>query len=415
MTAPDILSPEFAEDPYPKYRVLRDEYPVHYHEGMQSFLVSRYEDCVAIFKDPVYSSQNYAWQLEPVHGRTILQMEGREHATHRALLNPFFRGKGLDRFMPVIHHNAAELIERTAESAAAELADELEGLAEVDLVDSFTTRFPINVIVDMLGLPKSDHAQFHRWYNSIMAFLSNLTQDPDVMADGLRTKEEFEEYMLPIVRERRANPGDDLLSRLCAAEVDGEQMSDEEIKAFCSLLLVAGGETTDKALASAVKNLLEHPDILAQVRDDRSLLPAINAETLRYSPPVHMIMREPLENVTLRGVEIPAGATVTVLIGSANRDERQYRDPDTFDPHRDDLDVDRAWSAGANHLAFILGRHFCVGAMLAKAETEVGLNLLLDRFPEMQLPEGVSIKEEGVFTRAPASLPVALRPAVPAA
>jgi cytochrome P450 len=410
MAAPDILSAEFAQDPYPAYRVLRDEHPVHYHEAMRCFVVSRYEDAAAVFKDPVFSSKNYAWQLEPVHGRTILQMEGSEHAKHRALLNPFFRGKGLERFMGVIHENAAALLESTAEKAAGDLADRMEPQGVVDLVDAFTTRFPINVIVDMLGLPKEDHEDFHRWYSSIMAFLSNLTQDPEVAEQGLRTKEEFQAYLLPIIAHRREHPGEDLLSRLCLAEVDGHQMTDEEIKAFCSLLLVAGGETTDKALASALKNLLEHPDQLAAVAEDRSLITRANAETLRFSPPVHMIMREATADTELRGVTIPAGSTVTVLLGAANRDERQFRDPDRFDVFRDDLDVDRAYTAGANHLAFILGRHFCVGSMLAKAETEVGMNLLLDRFPRMRLAEGHTAGEVGVFTRAPQELLVDLDP-----
>lgn len=409
MTVPDILAPQFAADPYPHYRTLRDEHPLHFHEGMQSWVLARYEDCVQAFKNPAFTSDNYAWQLEPVHGKTILQMEGSEHARHRALLNPFFRGKGLERFMPVIHHNAAELLEAVAGKGASDLMDEFELESEIDLVARFTTRFPINVIVDMLGLPKSDHNKFHRWYSSIMGFLSNLTQDPDVTAAGLQTKDDLEAYMLPIIRERRENPGEDLLSRLCLAEVDGHQMTDQEIKAFVSLLLTAGGETTDKAVASAVKNLLEHPDQLAQVREDRGLIDNVIAETLRYSPPVHMIMRQPKEDVQMHGQTIPAGATVVVLLGAANRDDRQYADPDRFDIHRADLDVAKAFSGAANHLAFILGRHFCVGAMLAKTEMDIALNMLLDRFPDMALAEGHVPTEVGIFTRAPDELRVSLR------
>lgn len=404
MAAPDILSPEFAADPYPLYRVLRDEHPVTYHEGMQTYVLSRYTDCVRAFRDPVFTSENYGWQLEPVHGKTILQMEGTEHARHRALLNPFFRGKGLDRFLPTISRNALELVEGFAGKSAGELIDSFALSDEVDLVDRFTTRFPINVIVDMLGLPRADHDRFHRWYSSIMAFLSNLTQDPDVIADGLRTRDELEAYMLPIIVERREHPGDDLLSRLVLAEVDGHRMTDLEVKAFVSLLLTAGGETTDKAVASVVKNLLEHPDQLAAVREDRALVTNAIAETLRYSPPVHMIMRQPSADVELHGTTVPAGSTVTVLLGAANRDERQFADPDRFDIFREDLDVERAFTAGANHLAFILGRHFCVGAILAKTETEVAVNLLLDRFPTLRFADGFTPVEHGVFTRAPNEL-----------
>ncbi|KMS90143.1 cytochrome P450 [Prauserella rugosa] len=397
--APDILSAEFARNPYPYYRIMRDQHPLIWHEGMQSYIVSRYDDVEKAFRDPVFTSKNYDWQLEPVHGRTILQMDGREHATHRALVSAAFRGNELEtKFRPVIERNSRELIER------------LRGRNPVDLVEAFATRFPINVIVDMLGLPKSDHDRFHRWYTSIMAFLSNLTQDPDVMAEGARTRDEFAAYLIPIIRQRRADPGDDLLSTLCAAEIDGERMTDEEIKAFCSLLLTAGGETTDKAITSMMKNLLEHPEQLDAVRADRTLIGAAFAETLRFSPPVHMIMRQPDEDVELSGGVVPAGSTVTCLIGAAGRDDRHYANPENFDIFRDDLTTTKAFSAAADHLAFCLGRHFCVGAMLAKTEIEIGVGMLLDAMPTVRFSDGAP-PEAGVFTRAPTELWVDCTPA----
>jgi pulcherriminic acid synthase len=231
-----------------------------------------------------------------------------------------------------------------------------------------------------------------------------------VAAAGERTRVEFAEYMIPVIRERRGNPGDDLLSVLCAAEVDGVRMSDEDIKAFCSLLLAAGGETTDKAIASVFANLLRHPDQLAAVRADRVLIAAAFAETLRYTPPVHMIMRQSATEVEVSGGVIPAGATVTCLIGSANRDGDRYRDPDRFDIFRDDLTTTSAFTAAADHLAFALGRHFCVGALLAKAEVETGVNQLLDALPGLRLADGFDTAEHGVFTRGPRSLPVLFDP-----
>ena len=399
---PDILSAEFAEDPYSAYRIMREHHPLIEHEATQSWIISRYEDVSRAFRDPSFTTDNYDWQLEPVHGRTILQMSGRTHSIRRALVAPAFRGNTLqEMFLPVIERNAGALIEGFAESGQA------------DLVGDFATRFPVNVIVDMLGLNKEDHARFHRWYTSIIGFLSNLNQDPEVAADGMRTRDEFAEYMLPIIQDRRNNPGDDLLSTLCQAEVEGTRMSDEDIKAFCSLLLTAGGETTDKAVSSLFHNLLQHPGQLAAVREDRSLIPAAFAETLRYSPPVHMIMRQTSEEVTIGGGRVPAGATLTCLIGAANRDERRYADPDTFDIFREDLNTtkDVAFSAAADHLAFALGRHFCVGALLAKAEVETGTNLLLDAMPDVALREDFAPHEEGVFTRGLAELPVRFTPA----
>lgn len=192
-TAPDILSPEFLTDPYPFHRVLRDHYPALRHEATESYLISRYADCAEAFRSPKFSSRNYEWQLEPIHGRTILQMEGREHSTHRALLNPFFRGNGLEKFMPAITHNAADLIGGIVARNAGELLGEVAGQGEAELVSQFTSRFPINVMVDMLGLPKSDHERFRTWYFSIMAYLNNLAGDPEINAAAERTHVELRE------------------------------------------------------------------------------------------------------------------------------------------------------------------------------------------------------------------------------
>lgn len=225
---PDILSPAFAADPYGAYRIMRESHPLILHEATNSYVVSRYEDVERVFKDKAgeFTTDNYDWQIEPVHGRTILQLSGREHAVRRALVAPAFRGTDLqEKFLPVIERNARELI------------DTFRHTGETDLVDAFATRFPVLVIADMLGLDKADHDRFHGWYTSVIAFLGNLAGDPEVAAAGDRTRQEFAEYMIPVIQERRKAPGDDLLSALCAAEVDGVRMSDEDIKAFCSLLL----------------------------------------------------------------------------------------------------------------------------------------------------------------------------------
>lgn len=402
---PDILSPEFAANPYPVYRAMREHSPLIWHEATQSYIVSRYEDVQRVFKDKAgeFTTDNYDWQLEPVHGKTMIQLSGREHAVRRALVAPAFRGNELqEKFLPVIERNSRELIDAFRHRGSA------------DLVADYATHFPVGVIADMLGLAKADRGRFHGWYTSVVAYFSNLTGDPEVAAAGERTRVEFAEYMLPVIRERRENPGDDLLSTLCLAEVDGVRMSDEDIKAFCSLLLAAGGETTDKAIAGIFANLLAHPEQLAAVREDRSLIPRAFAETLRYTPPVQMIMRQSATEVEMSGGTIRPGATVTCLIGAANRDESRYGDPETFNIFRDDLNATNAFSAAADHLAFALGRHFCVGALLAKAEIETGVGDLLDAMPDLRLADGFTPVEKGVFTRGPAALPVHFTPAVPA-
>ncbi|GAA3482435.1 cytochrome P450 [Streptomyces yanii] len=399
---PDILSPAFAADPYGAYRTMRESAPLIHHEATDSYLVSRYEDVERVFKDKAgeFTTDNYDWQIEPVHGRTILQLSGREHAVRRALVAPAFRGADLqEKFLPVIERNARELI------------DTFRHAGEADLVGGFATRFPVLVIADMLGLDRADHDRFHAWYTTVIAFLGNLAGDPEVAAAGERTRQEFAAYMIPVIRQRRDALGDDLLSALCAAEVDGVRMSDEDIKAFCSLLLAAGGETTDKAIASVFANLLTHPEQLAAVQEDRSLIDRAFAETLRYTPPVHMIMRQAATEVELSGGTVPADATITCLIGSANRDESRYHEPDRFDLFRTDLTSTNAFSAAADHLAFALGRHFCVGALLARAEVETAVNQLLDAMPGLRLADGFTPAEQGVFTRGPQLLPVRFSPA----
>ncbi|OLO32875.1 cytochrome P450 [Streptomyces sp. MNU77] len=380
---------------------MRQDTPLLWHEATGSYIVSRYEDVERVFKDKEgeFTTENYDWQIEPVHGRTILQLSGREHAVRRALVAPAFRGSDLrEKFLPVIERNSRELIDAFRDAGSA------------DLVADYATRFPVNVIADMLGLDKSDYDRFHGWYTAVIAFLGNLSGDPEVARAGERTRVEFAEYMLPIIRERREAPGDDLLSTLCTAEVDGVRMGDEDIKAFCSLLLAAGGETTDKAIAGIFTNLLRHPEQLEAVRADRTLIPRAFAETLRYTPPVHMIMRQSATEVALGGGTVPAGSTVTCLIGAANRDEDRYRNPDAFDIFREDLTATNAFSAAADHLAFALGRHFCVGALLAKAEVEIGVDQLLDAMPDLRLADGFDPVEHGVFTRGPQSLPVRFTP-----
>ncbi|MCE3551223.1 cytochrome P450 [Pseudonocardia sp. RS11V-5] len=397
---PGILTPAFESDPYRSYALMREEAPLYYDDQLQAYVISRYSDVARAFKDPAFTNRNYEWQLEPVHGRTIVQMDGREHATKRAIVAPCFRPKAiLGKLTAIIEGNAVRLV------------DEFVGRGSCEFSAEFSRLYPINVTADMMGLPVEDLETFRGWYSAIIDFLGNLTQDEAVTQAGLRARDEMAKYMLPVIAERRRNPGDDLLSTLCAAEVDGVQMSDEEIKSFASLLLTAGGETTDKVLTSLLAKLVEHPDQLADVRRGRSLIPAALAETLRVAPPLHMVMRQTAVDVEIADGAIPAGSTVVCLIASANRDPAVFSNPDHFDIHRTDVDASREFSGASKQLAFVHGRHFCVGSLLAKQEVEVGLNVLLDRTSDIRLQAGFVPVEEGVFTRAPRKLLLDLTPA----
>lgn len=394
-----LTSPEFESDPYSVYRQLRDMDRLPYDEETGSYLISRYDECVAAFRDRRFSSRNYEWQLEPVHGRTILQMDGTEHAKRRALLNPFFRGDGLRAWTPYMNTLATGLVEQLSAKYAQAGLSQINSMTPFDLVGDFGQRYPIDVVAEMLGLPKERHDDFRRWYVSIIAFLSNLSNDPAVQEQGLRTRRELEEYIYPLIATRRSGSGRDLISLLAQSQVDGEFLADEEVKAFISLLLTAGGETTEKAFASAVKNLLEHPDELQKVHKDPGLILSVIAETLRYSPPTHMTMREVTEDVVVRDTLLPSGSRVIILNGSANRDEQRFHEADRFIVGRPDLSVANAFSGAADHVAFGGGRHFCVGAPLARTELEIAVRILLERYPNLRLADGFVPREVGTKTR----------------
>jgi cytochrome P450 len=399
MKYPDILSPEFEKDPYPIYEEIRKKYPLFFHEATNSYVISRYQDVERAFQNPIFSSRHAEAQFEPVVGRTIIQMDGREHATNRGLVMQALGSYKLhEKFLPLIEENARELIEKWSKTG------------EVELVQAFTTIFPVSVIATIFGLPKQDISLLQNWYTNMVAFFSNLSQNPDVIAAGLSTRKEFEAYLSPIIEKRKLHPGDDLLSSLCCAEIDGVKLTDAEIKAFSMLLLVAGGETTDKAIALLFRNLIEHGDQLQKVREDRSLIELAFAETLRYSPPVQWLMRLTLSDIEMSGGTIPANSMVICLIGAANRDENQYFNADKFNICRQDLDVSRAFSGAANHLAFGSGRHFCVGSKLAKEEVIIATNLLLDCMQNMSFQDGNLPEEVGFFTRGLKRLPIKFNP-----
>ncbi|PRH80660.1 cytochrome P450 [Streptomyces solincola] len=394
---PDEVLRDLRQDPFTAYRRLREEHPVAEHPRL-GWLVSRHRDVVQVLTDPAFSTHAYARHLEPVLGRTILQMEGQEHADHRRVISGALRGRTLH----------AELEPRIAE-AAHSLVARFSGDGRTDLVESFCRLLPVRVILGVLGLPQAEHRRFQRWYSTFGPFMAGH-DDPEVAAAGLRARDEMRAYFDGVIAERRAHPGTDLVSRMCAARVDGAPLSADVVRNFCALLLSAGAETTDKALSSLVSLLLDHPDQLDAVRADRSLIPAALAETLRHSPPTHMVFREAEQDVVLSGVTVPAGAQVVCLLGAAGRDPERYAEPDRFDVARGDLDPDRAFGAGAGHVALGLGRHFCVGAALAKAEVEIGLSALLDALPDLRYADGFSLRRAGVLAHAPTRLLVEFSP-----
>lgn len=401
MTGPDIFSPEYARDPYPFYEVMQEEHPLYFHEQAQAYVLSRFDDVALALRSGSFSTENYVSLIEAVHGPTMMQMDGREHARHRSLVSPAFRGADLrDRFTAVIECNARSMIDAFRENG------------QVDFVQQFARFYPINVIVDMLGLPKADVPRFEGWYSAQVQFIFDFGRDPQVAEHAALVKQELYAYLDPFIAQRREHPGNDLLSALCTAEIDGQRMDDLHIEAFVSLLLTAGGETTDKVLGLLFRNLIEHPEQMQMVRHDRSLIDRALAETMRYSAPSHMLMRTAVEDVEVSGGVIPRGSYVICLIGAANRDPRHYEAPDRFDIRRPELDGKVDFTGAANHLGFGSGRHFCVGSLLARLEVEIATNMALDAMQDLRFRDGPP-QAQGIGTRGFESMPLVFTPAGP--
>jgi cytochrome P450 len=391
---PDIFTPEFAADPYPHYRRMRDEYPLYFHAPTRAWILSRYDDVRLALTNPLFTTRSYAAQTEPLLGKTLIQLDGREHALQRGLLTPSFSAMSIrDRFSDLIGNTIDELIAAVAPHGRA------------DLVKDLVVHLPVRIMAGLLGLPADERDRFRGWYTALIQGALNLTGDPAVALAATTARDELDAYLRPLIAARREKPGSDLISTLATTTVEGDRLSDEQIVRFTMLMVFAGGETTEKGLSTTLRNLLAHPDALAAVRQDRSLLPRAIAESFRLTAPTHMVPRQTREEIQVSGGTLPAGAEVMCFLGSANRDERRFADPDRFDLHRPEADPERAFTGQAAHLAFGGGRHFCPGAVLSRFEIEVAVNRILDALPDLRLA-GDPPPDLGLFLRGPATLPV---------
>jgi cytochrome P450 len=415
---PEVLSEEYAADPYAVYHQLLDHAPVHYDPSIQAWLVSRRDDIRTVFRHPEVNSNNYEWQFEEVHGRTILQMNGREHAEHRRLLNPFLSGGGLASLQPMMHRLAAEMIQPIIERESARVGRQLIGEvverekeavasgerrhAQMEMVQDFTRRYPIAVTREMMGIPHSEHERVQGWYMAMAGNIQNLGGEEGPIERGLKARAELEEYLFPIIQERRGGDGTDMISAFTRAEVEGRPLTDEEIRAYISLILIAGGETTDEGLTNLFYHLVHNPDQFQAVYDDRSLIADAMAEMLRVQPPVQMIIRVMEPEIELQGVTIPAGSSIACMLAAGNIDDTVFERPTEFDVFRKDNDTGRAFRGSADHLAFGDGRHFCAGAMFASVEMTEAINLILDEMAgPCWFPEGHEPEFAGIWTRQP--------------
>jgi cytochrome P450 len=378
-------------DPYPEFARVRRETPVQvldtsmmpHDDAKPVFLAYRYDDVAQILRDgDTFSSEQIIdLVMGPVMGEhIILGMDGERHNRYRALVSAAFKRKGLARF-------EAELVESTANA----LIDRFVARGRAELVNEFTFPYPTRIIAGLLGLPQENSKQFQKWSIEILGFLTNQEQ-------GIKAGREVVEYVSVILEERRREPREDILSGLAHAELDGEKLSDDEIFSFVRLLLPAGVETTYRSTGNLLFLLLSHPDQLDAVRADRDLVPQAIEEALRYEIPLTLINRIAKTDTDIGGVPVPAGSTVMVMLGAANRDESRYPDPDRFDIFR---------TNPRPHISFGYGAHSCLGLNLARMEMRVALNLLLDRLPNLRLdPAAEDPHIRGQAFRSPTAIPV---------
>jgi cytochrome P450 len=393
---PDTIQLGGVDDPYPALAVARRKGPVQVEwplpddvapvdEALEKdderwWSVLGHDEVMAVLRDhETYSSEVLAEIMGPMLGHTMIAMDEPEHRTHRALVAPAFRPKLLARW-------ERELIRRVVD----ELIDSFAPLGRVDLVRHLTFAFPVRVIARILGLPERDSAQFQRWSLELISVVVNWDR-------GIAASNALRDYFAEQVAERRARGRDDLISELVETEFDGRRLSDEEIFAFLRMLLPAGIETTYRSLGNLLFALLMHPDQLDDVERDPELRGAAIEEGLRWETPVVVVLRKCVRDARLGGIDIPAGKGLNVFIGSANRDERHYADPDRFDIHR----------APAPHLSFGSGPHVCLGMHLARMETRVALDAVLERLDDLRLdPDAPSPRLVGTAFRSPDVLPV---------
>ena len=380
-------------DPYPLLATSRrlDPVPKSSPIGLDPsprYNITRWEDVLTVLRDPeTFSSSVCGLSLEPFTGWLLTAKDGAEHRQARNAVAKAFRVASIDRWeqqlmRPIID----ELVDAVAARGRAELYSEV------------LSKYPVRVICGMYGVPLEDADEFHRWTEEI----TRGVHDPE---PGFAASRALLEYLQPIVDQRRAAPGDDLLSDLLEAQREGG-LSDEQLFGLLRLFLSAGTDTTELALGSMLVGVLGDRAAYERVVADPSLIPQVVEESLRWESPAPRTERLATRDVEVGGCPIPAGASMTVWLGSANRDETRFGDPDRLE-----LDRERGL-----HLAFSTGPHQCLGMHLARRELQVGLEVLLERLPGLRLdPDAPAPSIEGALMRGPRALHVVWDPPAPPA
>jgi cytochrome P450 family 109 len=392
----DPLDPVVKQNPYPYYVKLRRDEPVKWLEGLKAFSVARYDDIDVVLKDSdVYSSAQF-WpallgEYDPYpNDPPFISMDPPGHTHLRKLANK--------AFMP----SRINLLRERALGIANELFDDIvkkhgpEG--EFDFAWDFAALFPVTVFAEVLGIPTARRAEFKVWVDDIIAAANRASYGPERLAQIRKSSDTAKEFFEALYEERVKNLGDDIISTLITAEVDGQKLSRSEVLSTAILLLIGGVETTTNILGNTFLELHRHPEVYARVRADLSLIPALLEEVLRFNPSVHIIFRNTTRDTVLAGVPIPKGSAVMPLIACANRDESKFSDPETFNIDRK-IDVPL--------MTFGQGPHFCIGNYLMRMETRAAMEVALQRFETLMPLSSDNVEWiDSYFARGPHHLTV---------
>ncbi|HML01366.1 MAG TPA: cytochrome P450 [Acidimicrobiales bacterium] len=395
-----------ALDPYPTYRTLRDEAPVHYIEDADLWVVSRYQHCTEILRDPdTFSSKlgmrgtfggsrrrpldddssgNPLGMADTDNLRILIAIDPPDHVRLRRLLSRPFTPRSIG-----LHEGWMRTV--CEERFATLLAANSQGVA--DWVRDFTWPFPVLVIGELMGIPASMRDDFKRWSDDLIGIFVGGPNLSDKKADSML---EMVGFFGEIIDRRRSQPRGDLVSMLIGkTEADEQPLTADELVMFCVLLLVAGNETTTNLLSNVMKVLAQDPATLRTMRDEPSLIPGAVEEALRYESPVQAVPRGTTCSTQLGNARLPEGTIVLAYVGAANRDERHYEDPDHFDLHRNPTD----------HLGFGSGIHLCLGAPLARLEAHIALETLARQVADVEIT-APPVPTGGLLLRGASSMPV---------
>ena len=405
---PSLLSPEHIADPWPGMAILRDHYPVHFDEELQIWLVSRYADVRPLGHLPIGGQMQEMLGQYLSDATAFFAMDGTDHRRRRALLAPVFAKARVTAFADVVDEHARALLDPIFERERQAIAAGERDRAEIDFVTEFTASFSANVMLQILDLPAPDPEVMHEWFSVWIACEGNVNNDPTIIARATKAKTEFTELVLPAIQARRTGDGEDLVSRMCQAELDGATLPDADVQSVIATMFLAGGETTDHQLGWALHELMIQPQLQHEIVDDPALVTNVLAESMRYHSIIPFGQRLAPAGLEVGGVSIEEGQLLAVMWSAGNRDPRRFGNPDAFDIHRADLDFAKSFTGAAEHLGFGAGPHFCIGSHLTRAEMETALNVFFEHARNVRFADGpVPVASpDSPFVRALSSLKI---------